>query len=155
MRPAGQSQPKQVQEKVMNRRNISLISVVVGGLSLAGASAILPVQQACAQPANSRGQVSFKEDIVPIFKGWCFECHEPGGQGQKASGVDLTSYAGLMKGTKFGPVVVPGEPDASTLVALIYGRASPKIRMPFGHKPLPDCLRSNIWTWIFQGAKDN
>jgi hypothetical protein len=139
----------------MNRRNISLISVVVGGLSLAGATALLPVQQACAQPANVRGQISYKEDIAPIFKGWCESCHQPGGQGYEASRVNLTTYAGLMKGTKFGPVVVPGEPDASTLVALIYGRTSKKIRMPFGHKPLPDCLRSNIWTWIFQGAKNN
>jgi hypothetical protein len=144
-----------VQEKLMNRRNISLFSVVVGGLSLAGASALMPVQQACAQPANTRGQVSFSEDIVPIFRGWCYSCHQSGGKGYVASGVNLTSYAGLMKGTKFGPVVIPGEPDASTLVALIYGRTSKEIRMPFGHKPLPDCLRSNVWTWIFQGAKNN
>lgn len=139
----------------MNRRNISLISVVVGGLALAGAGTLMPIQQACAQPANTRGQISFKEDIYPIFKGWCIECHQPGGQGFEASRVDLTSYAGLMKGTKFGPVVVPGQPDASTLVALVYGRTSAKIRMPYGHKPLPDCLRSNIWTWIFQGAKND
>jgi hypothetical protein len=60
-----------------------------------------------------------------------------------------------MKGTKFGTVVIPKEPDSSTLVALIYGRTSPKIRMPFGHKPLPNCLRTNGCQWIFDGAKDN
>ena len=135
----------------MGRRSLTLISVVVGGLTLAGATALLPVHKACAQ----QGKISYAEDIVPIFKGWCFSCHEPGGEGYRASGVDLSSYDGLMKGTKLGPVVIPGQPDASTLIALIYGRASPKIRMPYGHKPLPDCLRSNIWTWIFQGAKNN
>ncbi len=139
----------------MGRRSLTLISVVIGGLTLAGATALVPVHKACAQPANNRGQISYGEDIVPIFKGWCLSCHQPGGQGYEASRVDLTSYAGLMKGTKLGPVVIPGQPDASTLIALIYGRTDPKIRMPFGHKPLPDCLRSNIWTWIFQGAKDN
>jgi len=139
----------------MKRRSFTIVSVVAGGLTLAGASALLPVRQACAQAATARGQISYSEDIVPIFKGWCVECHQPGGQGYEASHVDLTSYAGLMKGTKFGPVVLPGQPDASTLIALVYGRTSEKIRMPFGHKPLPDCLRSNIWTWIFQGAKDN
>jgi hypothetical protein len=107
---------------------------------------------ACAQ----RGQMSYQQDIVPIFKGWCISCHTPpDGQGYKASGVNLTTYAGLMKGTKFGAVVIPKEPDSSSLIALIYGRTSPQIRMPFGHKPLPDCLRTNIWEWIFEGAKDN
>jgi Planctomycete cytochrome C len=136
----------------MRKRSLTVACVVIAGLSLAGTTAFVPVRQACAQ---TRGEVSYKEDIVPIFKGWCISCHEPGGEGYKASGVDLTSYAGLMKGTKYGAVVVPNNPDGSTLIALIYGRTSPKIRMPFGHKPLPDCLRINIWDWIFQGAKDN
>jgi hypothetical protein len=136
----------------MNRRSFGVVSVVVGGLAFASSYALMPVHRACAAP---RGQVSFAEDIAPILKGWCVSCHEPGGQGYEASGVDLRSYEGLMKGTKFGPVVIPKQPDASTLIALIYGRTSPKIRMPFKHKPLPDCLRNNVWTWIFQGAKDN
>lgn len=132
-------------------RSLSLVGVVTGGLFLVGTSTIMPVQQACAaQPT-----MSYADDVVPIFKGWCVSCHQPGGQGYEASGVDLTSYAGLMKGTKFGAVVIPGQPDTSSLIALIYGRTSSQIRMPFGHKPLPGCLLSNIWSWIFEGAKDN
>jgi hypothetical protein len=137
--------------RFMRKGGLAFVGAIVGGLALVGTTALMPVRQACAQ----RGQMSYKDDIVPIFKGWCISCHQPGGQGYKASGVDLTSYAGLMKGTKFGTVVIPKEPDSSTLVALIYGRTSPKIRMPFGHKPLPNCLRTNIWQWIFEGAKDN
>jgi len=135
----------------MKKRSLTLVSIVAGGLSLAGATALMPIDKACAQ----RAKISYSQDIVPIFKGWCISCHQPGGKGYEASRVDLTSYAGLMKGTKFGPVVIPKDPDGSTLIALIYGRTSPKIRMPFGHKPLPDCLRTNIWSWIFEGAKDN
>ena len=108
-----------------------------------------PIQSACAQ----QGQMSFAEDIAPIFKGCCVSCHQPGGEGYNASGLDLTSYDGLMKGTKFGTMVIPGQPDSSNLIVLIDGRA--KIRMPFGHKPLPSCLRNIIWSWIFQGAKNN
>lgn len=135
----------------MKIRSFALTSILVGALSVAGSAALIPPRQACAQ----RAKMSYREDIVPIFKGWCISCHQPGGAGFKASGVDLTSYAGLMKGTKFGPVVLPKDPDASSLIALIFGRADPKIRMPFGHKPLPGCLRLNIWEWIFEGAKDN
>jgi Planctomycete cytochrome C len=133
----------------MRMSRLALVSVAVGGVSLAGATALAPIHQACAQQA----QMSFAEDIAPIFKGWCVSCHHPGGQGYNASGLDLTSYDGVMKGTKFGPMVIPGQPDTSNLIVLIAGRA--KISMPYGHKPLPDCLRNNIWTWIFEGAKDN
>jgi Planctomycete cytochrome C len=133
----------------MTKYNIMLASVAVGSLSIAGMSISPPIRQACAQQA----QMSYAEDIAPIFRGWCVSCHQPGGQGYNASGLDLTSYDGVLKGTKFGPMVIPGDPDSSNLIVLIDGRA--KIQMPYGHKPLPSCLRQNIWTWIFQGAKNN
>ena len=133
------------------KRSLTFMFVIIGGLSVAGTTALVPIRQACAQ----RAQMSYRDDIVPIFKGWCISCHTPGGQGFEASGVDLTTYAGLMKGTKLGAVVIPKEPDSSTLYALVAGRTSPQIRMPFGHKPLPNCLIQNVWSWIFEGAKDN
>jgi len=133
----------------MKRSGFILTSFAAGGLSLAGAAVFTPMHQACAQ----RAQVSFTQDIAPIFRGWCVSCHQPGGDGYNASGLDLTSYDGVMKGTKLGPMVIPGHPDESNLIVLVEGRA--KIRMPFAHKPLPSCLRSNIWSWIFQGAKNN
>lgn len=134
----------------MKARQTAILMLLLGSIS-AGPATIMSADTACAQPAK----MSFREDIRPILRGYCVSCHQPGGQGYKASGLDLTTYAGLMKGTKFGPVIIPGDPDGSTLIALIYGRASPKIRMPYGHKPLPSCLQSNIWSWIFEGAKDN
>lgn len=126
--------------------------IVFGCLTLAGASTLAPIQQACAQQSAA---VSYSQDVAPVLRGWCVSCHQPGGEGYTASGLDLTSYAGLMKGTKFGPMVLPGQPDASNLVVLIEGRASPQIRMPHNQKPLPSCLRDEIWSWVFQGAKDN
>ena len=133
----------------MKKAGFALFSIAIGGLSLAGATALAPIGQACAQQAH----MSFVEDIAPIIKGWCVSCHQPGGEGYNASGLDLTNYDGLMKGTKFGAMVIPGQPDTSSLIALIDGRS--KINMPFGHKALPGCLRNNIWTWIFEGAKNN
>ena len=53
-------------------------------------------------------------------KGWCISCHQPGGQGYEASRLDLTSYDGLMKGTIFRAVVIPGQPDTSSNIALIF-----------------------------------
>ena len=133
----------------MKRGNVTLASVVSVGLSLAGSAALTPINHACAAQA----QVSYSEDIAPIFRGWCSSCHAPGGEGTKASGLDLSTYEGLMKGTNFGPMVVPEKPDESNLMVLVQGQA--KLRMPFEHKPLPSCLRQNIWSWIFEGAKNN
>ena len=42
------------------------------------------------------------DTLVPIFVGRCVSCHQPSGEGTEKSGLDLTSYAGVMKGTKFG-----------------------------------------------------
>jgi hypothetical protein len=41
------------------------------------------------------------------------------------------------------------------IVLEIVDDGEAKLRMPFGHKPLPSCLRDNIYSWIFEGAKNN
>lgn len=97
-----------------SRKPRQRVGVAVGGLSLVGATAVAPVRQACAQQSH----ISFAEDIVPIMKGWWVSCHQPGGDGYNASGLDLTSYDGLTKGTKFGAMVIPEQPDSSSLIAL-------------------------------------
>lgn len=137
---------------MLKTKNVRSTCMAIGMLSLVAASAIVPIHQACAQQA---AQISYSQDISPILRGWCVSCHQPGGQGYQASGFNVTTYEDLMKGTKFGPMVIPGQPDASSLVALIEGRTSPQISMPHGQKPLPSCLRDEIWSWVFQGAKNN
>jgi mono/diheme cytochrome c family protein len=100
-------------------------------------------------------RTSFQEDVVPVLQGRCVSCHSPSGEGFKASGLDLTSYKGVLAGTKFGPMVVPGEPDSSNLMRLLDWRVSPQLRMPHSKKQLSVCDRNAIRSWIRQGAKDN
>jgi hypothetical protein len=111
-------------------------------------------------PASAAGgaaaPVSFKEDVQPIFQVYCAGCHQPpNGEGYKASELDLTSYQGLMKGTKYGAMVIPGDAENSNLMRLLDWRVSPQIRMPHGKKQLALDERNTIRTWISQGAKDN
>lgn len=115
---------------------------------------------AVAQSGKSRQKqktptISFKEDIVPILKGRCVDCHQPGGDGFEISQLDLRTHAGLMKGTKFGPMVIAHDPDASSLMALLDWRVKPEIRMPHGTKKLSTCDRDAIRRWIREGALDN
>jgi Planctomycete cytochrome C len=100
-------------------------------------------------------QTSFSKQVLPIFKDNCVSCHQPGAEGYEKSGLDLTNYQGVMKGTKYGPTVIPGNPEASNLMWLLDWRASPDLRMPHGKGQLPIKFRDTIRHWIQQGAKNN
>jgi hypothetical protein len=117
-----------------------------------GAAAAIMVAGASAALAQT---MSFKEDVFPIIEIRCLECHQPGGDGYKTSGLDLRTYEGLMKGTKHGPIVVPRSPVTSSLIAIIDGRVDAKIRMPHDRKRMSKCERQAFRHWINQGARNN
>lgn len=135
----------------MRKQHVALAAAALVGLTAISANVTIPSRSACAAEAV----VSYAEDVAPIFRGRCVSCHAPGGQGYEASGLDLTSYAGLMKGTKYGPMIVPGDPEVSNLMRLLDWRASAELRMPHGKKKLSVCDRDAVRAWIRQGAKDN
>ncbi len=111
---------------------------------------------AAAAPAFAKeAPVSFAEDVQPIIQSRCTMCHQPGADGFVKSGFDLTSYAGLMRGTKHGPMITPGDPVTSNLMVLVDGKADKSLQMPHGKKKLSTCDRDTIRKWIKQGAKDN
>lgn len=117
------------------------------------AAASLVLFAGCERPPP---EVSYQADVVPILEKHCMSCHVPGQAGYVASGFDLEGYDSLMKGTRFGPVVLPGDPLTSVLVMLIEGRVDPSIRMPHGGRdPMtPDEIKT-IRNWVEQGAKNN
>lgn len=133
-----------------------------GLIVLGGAIALAIAGIIGEEMVNSSGEVcaaeaktSFKDDVLPILTGYCFSCHTPGGQGSEKSGLDLSTYAGVMKGTKSGRMVIPGDPDTSNLMWLLDWRGAPETHMPLGKKKLSTCARDTIRTWIREGAKDN
>jgi len=136
----------------MNKR---LFLLSAAGLLAMGGSTLLEIvdspSEVCAAPAIT----SFADDVLPIFKGYCFGCHQPGGQGSDKSGLDLGTYEGIMRGTKFGKMVVPGDPESSNLMWLLDWRGAPATHMPLGKKKLSTCARDTIRSWIREGAKDN
>ncbi|MBK5104501.1 MAG: hypothetical protein JJE42_09655 [Burkholderiales bacterium] len=99
--------------------------------------------------------VSYSKDVQPILTKNCSECHAPGKEGYVASGLDTTSYASLMKGGKFGPLVKPGDALSSSLNMLVEGRAHASIRMPHGREKLPDADIETLKVWVNEGAKNN
>jgi hypothetical protein len=100
--------------------------------------------------------VSYSRDVVPVLDKYCKTCHVPGQPGYVVSGFELGSYESLMKGTQYGPVVLPGDALTSVLVMLIEGRVDPALKMPHGDapKPSPEEILT-IRRWVEQGAKNN
>lgn len=94
--------------------------------------------------------VSYKDDIQPMFNSSCFVCH--GGNG----GLILRTYEDLMKGTSNnGPVIIPNDGAGSLIVKKLMGTA-PGARMP--REPATKWSDSKIdlvKKWIDQGALNN
>ena len=111
----------------------SRMNTILSMRTLLSASLLVAVAWSGALAAEE--QVSYKLDVQPILQSRCSSCHQPGGEGYQASGLDLTSYEGLMKGTKYGPIVVPGDPLTSNLMVLVEGRARPE--GPHAARPAP------------------
>ncbi|MBP7203860.1 MAG: hypothetical protein KBA32_11725 [Propionivibrio sp.] len=105
---------------------------------------------ACAEK-----EVSFKADIQPILVKNCLECHAAGGAGAEKSGLLMSSYEDLMKGTRFGAIVKPGDALTSALIMLVEGRVDPSIRMPHHKEPLNKDQIAQLRAWVEQGAKNN
>jgi len=128
----------------------------IGWQSRFATAVVVATLALAAQPGRAAEEVvSFKLDVMPLLESRCVACHGPGGEGFTASGLDLTSHEGLMKGTRHGPIVIPGEPLTSNLNVLIEGRAAPELRMPHNQRPLLRYQTLIIRDWVKQGAKDN
>ncbi|MET0066342.1 MAG: c-type cytochrome domain-containing protein [Candidatus Thiodiazotropha sp.] len=121
---------------------LSLLTMVSATLLLAGCS-------------NEPAAVSYKADVKPLIDQYCTECHLPGGAGANASGFVTQTYESLMKGTKYGPVIVAGDPLSSSFYRLISGKVDPSIRMPHSKEPMKDKEIQTVETWITQGAQNN
>jgi len=116
------------------------------------AAALPTLLVACAGEES----VSFSQDVRPILDQHCVACHQAGGAGLEASGFSLVTYEDLMKGSQFGPMVIPGDALGSNMLVLMEGRADPSISMPHGSmKPIPQAEIDTIRRWIEQGAKNN
>ena len=101
--------------------------------------------------AGDTTELKFSQDIAPILAKNCSGCHSGDRPGLKKGKLELTSFEKLLKGTTTNkPVVVPGNPEESSLVLRIKGEETP--RMPQGNNVLSDEAISKIERWVKAGA---
>jgi len=107
-------------------------------------------------PSTDNQDVSFNDEILPLFKAQCVRCHF---DNASPGNLDLSTYESLMSGNSNHPdnLVVPGYPFQSLIYDAVASdeQAILSARMPQGGPYLRDVENQLIEDWIFQGAKDN
>lgn len=92
---------------------------------------------------------SFEKVAAVLDQYNCKMCHRGA---EPREGLRLDSYENLMKGSKDGPVVIPGDPGKSELILRVKGSREP--RMPIGGPPwLTDEAVKVLEDWIAAGAR--
>ena len=108
---------------------------------------IFLLSSALCVSSNAKGDsVSFHREVFPILKANCIACHKPG---KSKGGLDLTTYAALLKGGDDGQMIKPGDAIASRLFETIRGDEP---EMPKESEPLLPREIDLIKRWIAQGA---
>jgi mono/diheme cytochrome c family protein len=133
---------------------ILLAAMALAGVGCQGGGAATPtlvptVVPPVAPAAKVVWNGSYDVNVQPIFNQKCVGCHGPS---RVENGLRLDSYDGVMKGTQFGPIVVPGQPSQSALLSVVKGTADPSLQMPHGGQRLNDQDVLNITLWIQAGA---
>jgi Protein of unknown function (DUF1553)/Protein of unknown function (DUF1549)/Planctomycete cytochrome C len=99
------------------------------------------------------GDPDYAKEIAPIFRAKCVACH--GAVRQKA-GLRLDAGQLTLKGGKDGPVVVPGKPEESSLLAVIVpekGEQHPHMPPEGEGEAIPAKDVALIRAWVLAGAK--
>jgi mono/diheme cytochrome c family protein len=120
---------------------------------LAGWGVILAIAPVGHHHVAAEDELRFGRDILPILSANCFACHGPD-ESVRQGKLRLDQEAGAKSAHDGGPTIVPGQPDASTLIARITSD-DPNLVMPppDSHKSLKPAQIDTLKRWIAQGAK--
>ncbi len=96
-------------------------------------------------------QAFFETKVRPVLVERCYACHSAQG-GKVRGGLRLDSRPGWQAGGDSGPVIEPGDPEASLLVqAILY--EDDLVQMPPKGK-LPEAEIEALTEWVRRGAPD-
>ncbi|MGV3724861.1 MAG: c-type cytochrome domain-containing protein, partial [Actinomycetota bacterium] len=96
----------------------------LGGALIAGAIPALAAKPAprAAKPAPPPA-ISFEQDVRPVLKAYCFDCH--GGTEKVEASLDLRLKRFIAKGGNSGHALVPGKPGQSVLIQRMKSGSMP------------------------------
>ncbi len=100
-----------------------------------------------AAPVSGAEKVTYIDNLLPVLRQRCGSCHNPD---KKAGGLDVTSYAAIMRGGGSGEVITPGNASGSYLYRVANHDDEPK--MPPDSPPIPEAERQLLRAWIDGGV---
>ena len=130
-----------------------LVSVASMGASGSPGSEGTPASLDVAALDMPQDTVSFADDILPIFRQRCAECHgaeDENGEVRTEVSLNLLNYERVMMGSEFGTVIEAGDPANSFLLDMIVDGT-----MPETGDPVPEDEIALIRAWIEAGAPNN
>lgn len=89
--------------------------------------------------------------VMPIIAQKCVECHNPS-RARRAGQLDQTTIAGLLKGGRSGPAIVPGKPEESLLLHRVRAQNQDDLMPPPPDPPLTEEELASLEQWIRDGA---
>jgi WD40 repeat protein len=128
----------------------SLMFLAVSSLGLSGD---LPKPIEVKLP-TLKGPISYSKDIADILETKCIGCHSSALAENK---LNMETVAGMVKGGKRGPGIVPGKADESLLFTMAAHRVEPVMppKVKKDLKPLTPDELGRLKVWIDSGAKED
>ena len=102
-----------------------------------------------ASLAPAQEKVTYDDHVFAIFQQSCLNCHNPD---KTKGGLDLSTFAGAMKGSSGGKIVEPGD-IGSTLISVVRQTSEPKMP-PEGDKLSNEQIQI-LQHWIEGGLLEN
>jgi mono/diheme cytochrome c family protein len=107
---------------------------------------------AVAPAATADDRMEFFESrIRPVLTTHCYECHNSSDTAEGDLVLDFRG--GVLKGGAGGPIVVPGKPESSRLIAILKHEI-PGLEMPSDGPQLSAAVIADVTQWIRDGAAD-
>jgi len=110
-----------------------------------------PSTSTAADSSSVEGVEYFETHVRPLLVQHCYKCHSSRSQ-KREGGLLLDSMAGWSVGGDKGPVIVPGDVDASLLISAVR-YTDPELQMP-PDKVLPKEAIAALERWVAIGAPD-
>ncbi|QEF98223.1 Planctomycete cytochrome C [Stieleria maiorica] len=95
--------------------------------------------------ATPSPNLTYEQDIRPIFRAHCFDCH--GATGELEGGLDLRLVRLIKDGGDSGAAIVPGKPEESLVIERVVSG-----EMPPGDHNVPSDQVETLRQWISAGA---
>ena len=127
---------------------IRCAAILVGAFVGVLIGPLVPSSLPAAEPSQAEQEAFFEKHVRPVLVEKCQKCH---GKEKQWAELRLDSRKGILKGGESGPVVVPGKPEKSLLIAAI-SHSDEASEMPPEEEKLADEVIAHLAHWIKTGA---